>query len=250
MNLLLLNLLSSRLKWAMEEESKRQGRDIKPADVARAAGSSAASVTHWMADTNGIGAAKARLVGAYLNVDPLWLETGKGEPTPALKPLRRADDVALSKVSAIHPDDEHDDHVIYVPESKIEFSGGAGRINYELIEDEEPATYRLSWFQKYGINPERVRRFRVTGDSMVPMLYPRDTILVNTDETNIIDGKLYAIRYGDELRVKFLSRRLDGTVILRSVNPQYPDEVIAPELAQEHISVIGRVRDRSGTGGL
>lgn len=156
-----------------------------------------------------------------------------------------------SNVTAIHPDDPHPDDVVYVPESRIEFSGGNGRqAQYELVEDEEPATYRLSWFQKYSINPDRVRRFRVSGDSMVPMLYPRDTILVNTDETNIVDGKMYAIRYGDELRVKYLSRRLDGTIILRSVNPAYKDEEISPNIAQEHISIIGRVRDTSGTGGL
>jgi phage repressor protein C with HTH and peptisase S24 domain len=85
---------------------------------------------------------------------------------------------------------------------------------------------------------------------MVPMLYPRDTILVNTEETNVVDGRLYAIRYGDELRVKYLSRRLDGTMILRSVNPAYKDEEVPPQIADEHITVIGRVRDRSGTGGL
>ncbi|CUI02642.1 hypothetical protein BN2497_61 [Janthinobacterium sp. CG23_2] len=74
--------------------------------------------------------------------------------------------------------------------------------------------------------------------------------MVNTEETNIVDGRLYAIRYSDELRVKYLSRRLDGTLILRSVNPDYKDEEVPADLANEHISIIGRVRDRSGTGGL
>lgn len=135
-------------------------------------------------------------------------------------------------------------------QSEYPFSGGAGRLNYEIIEDDEPATYRLSWFQKYGLNPDRVRRFRVTGDSMEPLLFARDTILVNLDETQVVDGRLYAIRYGDQLRVKYLSRRLDGTLVLRSVNPAYKDEEVPAELANEHITVIGRVRDRSGTGGL
>lgn len=156
-----------------------------------------------------------------------------------------------SSVSAHDADDDLPDEFVYVPESKIEFSAGNGcTVTYELIEDDEPATYRRAWFQKYGINPERVRRFRVSGDSMEPMLFARDTILVNTGETNVIDGKLYAIRYGDELRVKYLFRRLDGTLTLHSVNPQYKDEEVPPELAQEHITVIGRVRDKSGTGGL
>lgn len=247
-----MKLLSERLKWAMAEASKRMGSEVKAADVARAASSSPASVNYWLTDANGIGAAKARLVGDFLGVDSLWLETGKGVANliTLTKPKYPADDRKTSRVTAIHPDDERAEDVVYVPESKIRFSAGSGQVAYELVEDEEPATYRLSWFQKYGINPERVRRFRVAGDSMVPMLYPRDTILVNTDETNIVDGKLYAIRYGDELRVKYLSRRLDGTLILRSLNPAYKDEEVSAEMAQEHISVLGRVRDRSGTGGL
>jgi phage repressor protein C with HTH and peptisase S24 domain len=154
-------------------------------------------------------------------------------------------------VFAHDAEDALPDGFIYVPESKIEFSAGNGRAAViGIVEDEVPATYRREWFQKYGINPDRVRRFRVAGDSMEPMLYARDTILVNMDETNIVDGKMYAIRYGDELRVKYLSRRIDGTLLLRSVNPAYPVEEVAAELAQEHITVIGRVRDTSGTGGL
>ena len=140
--------------------------------------------------------------------------------------------------------------MVYVPESKIAFSAGSGRIQYELIEDSEPAAYRLSWFHKHKINPDRVRRFQVAGDSMIPLLFPGDIILVNTEETNVVDGRLYAMRYGDELRVKYLSRRLDGALILRSVNPAYRDEDVSAEVANEHIAVIGRVRDRSGTGGM
>lgn len=161
------------------------------------------------------------------------------------------DKFPVSKISAFHPDDAPADNVVYVAESQISFSAGSGKVaNYELIEDQEPASYRLSWFQKYGINPAKVRRFRVAGDSMEPLLFHRDTILVNTEETNIIDNKLYAIRYGEQLRVKYLIKKLDGSLILRSVNPHYPDEHVPAELVAEHISIIGRVRDKSGTGGL
>lgn len=85
---------------------------------------------------------------------------------------------------------------------------------------------------------------------MEPMLYAGDTILVNLDEQNVVDGKMYAVRYGDDLRVKYLSRRVDGGLLLRSVNPSYPVEEVSPDLVEQHISVIGRVRDRSGTGGI
>jgi phage repressor protein C with HTH and peptisase S24 domain len=254
-----MNLLSERLRWAISEEEKRLGKPIKNAELARAAKTSSTSVGFWLDGSNGISATKARLLGEFLHVDPLWLETGEGTPGatgPQEAHVNESAD-ALRKnwrsrpsVAAFHPDDDLPDDIVLVPESRIEFSGGNGRINYELVEDQEPATYRRSWFQKYGINPERVRRFRVAGDSMEPLLYARDTILVNLDETQVVDGRLYALRYGDQLRVKYLSRRLDGTLILRSVNPSYKDEEVSSELANEHITVIGRVRDRSGTGGL
>jgi phage repressor protein C with HTH and peptisase S24 domain len=165
--------------------------------------------------------------------------------------LTNEDASLKSKILAIHPDDTLPDDMVFVPESRISFSAGNGRTaTFELIEEEEPASYRLSWFQKYRINPDRVKRFRVSGDSMEPMLFDRDTILVNMDETNIIDNKMYAIRYGDELRVKYLRKKLDGSILLRSINPLYKEEEVSPALASEHITIIGRVRDASGTGGL
>lgn len=247
----------------MEEERKRRnGKRVTKAELARVAGISDTAVGNWLKDDHGIGAVNARPVASHLHVDPLWLETGEGSPAPvgANPPLLPASgekrqgerDQPFNRsviISYDHADGVPDD-VVLVPESKIEFAGGNGRINYELVEDEEPATYRRSWFQKYGINPDHVRRFRVTGDSMEPLLFVRDTILVNLDETDIVDGRLYAIRYGDQLRVKYLSKRLDGTLVLRSVNPAYKDEEVSAELANEHVTVIGRVRDRSGTGGL
>ncbi len=226
----------------------------------RAAKASSASVNFWLNDVNGIGATKARLLGEFLHVDPVWLETGEGEPGRVVREEGQKNDDRRhgpreapqnrSGIIVYDLEDEVPDGMVLVPESRIQFAGGDGRINYELVEDEEPATYRRSWFQKRGINPDRVRRFRVVGDSMEPLLYARDTILVNLDETQVVDGRLYALRYGEQLRVKYLSLRLDGTLVLRSVNPVYKDEEVPAELANEHITVIGRVRDRSGTGGL
>lgn len=192
----------------------------------------------------GIGDALARRLESGCGKEIGWLDRPH-DPQLAGTATRR------QTIFAHDSEDDLPDGFIYVPESKIEFSAGNGRAAViGIVEDEVPATYRRDWFQKYGINPDRVRRFRVAGDSMEPMLYARDTILVNMDETSIVDGKMYAIRYGDELRVKYLSRRIDGTLLLRSVNPAYPVEEVAAELAQEHITVIGRVRDTSGTGGL
>lgn len=147
--------------------------------------------------------------------------------------------------------DELPDGVVAVPEWDVRFSAGNGHeASYEIVEDSEPAYYRRDWFTKEGINPTRVRRFRVTGNSMEPFVYAGDHVLVNLAETEVIDGKVYALRYDAELRIKRLLRHLDGTLILRSDNPQYVDEMVPPALVATHISIIGRVRDRSGSGGL
>ena len=82
------------------------------------------------------------------------------------------------------------------------------------------------------------------------MIFPGDAVLVNLDETTVQDGRLYAIRYRDEIRVRYLSRLLNGSLILRALNPNHKDEEASPEIAKEHISIIGRVRDRTGDGGM
>lgn len=158
-------------------------------------------------------------------------------------------------VVARHPDDDLGAGEIEIAEYNVKFSGGDGNvvIDYELAEESEPATYRLSWVQRMRLNPEKLKRFKVKGDSMETLLFQGDTVLVNTAENTfdqIIDGKVYAIRYGNELRVKRLFRKLDGTLTLHSDNPAHKEEVVPPALVQQHITIIGRVRDKSGSGGL
>lgn len=165
------------------------------------------------------------------------------------------DDPPQKAVVARHPDDVLGSEDIEIAEYNVRFSGGDGNvvIDYELAEESEPATYRLSWIQRMRLNPERLKRFKVKGDSMETLLFNGDTVLVNTAENEferLVDGKVYAIRYGNELRVKRLFRKLDGTLILHSDNPDHKEEVVPPALVQQHITIIGRVRDKSGSGGL
>ena len=174
-----------------------------------------------------------------------WLRDGSGNMLPA----------GNGNVVALHPEDELPDDVVQIPESKVRFSGGNGNtaIEYELAEESESATYRLSWLQRNHLNPEKLKRFKVKGDSMEPLLFHGDSVLVNLAENDIkhlADGKVYAIRYGNELRVKRLYPKLDGSLTLRSDNPSHKDEDVPPTLVQQHITIIGRVRDKSGAGGL
>lgn len=241
-----MKTLAERLADALE---KKNGGN--QSELARFIPVSPQAVQKWVAGSTEPKGKNLERVAEFLGVPAAYLKYGENysQPKATVHQLHQVSET--SNIYARHPDEPLDDSQVSIKQSKVYFSAGHGHeATYEIIEDSEPATYQLSWFQKLGINPNKVRRFKVTGDSQEPMLYEGDTVLVNMAETNIIDGKLYAIRYGNDLRVKFLSRRLDGTLILKSINPSYKDEEVPPALAEEHISIIGRVRDKSGSGGL
>jgi transcriptional regulator with XRE-family HTH domain len=168
-------------------------------------------------------------------LNAVWLSAGEGG---GIRPLG--------------PEDQASDEEVRIPESRVKFSGGPGHLmSYEVADDREPAFYRRSWFQKERINPKKTMRFRVTGRSMEPLLYPDDSILVNLEETQVREGLVYVFRQGDELKVKKLIPKSDGSLVLRSINrDEYPDDVVPADQVAELITVIGRVRDKSGRGGL
>ena len=182
----------------------------------------------------------------WLGVNATWLSDGVGE-------MLHDTPVALRgrSVQAIHPEDEPSASSVLIPVSTLEFKGGSGKeFDYTLDESEEPASYRLSFFHKTKTNPSRCKRFKVSGDSMEGTLFDGDSVLVDMGEQAVIDGRVYAIRYGNELRVKRLYKKLDGSLTLKSDNANYGEETIPPDLVAEHITIIGRVIDRSGAGGL
>jgi phage repressor protein C with HTH and peptisase S24 domain len=71
------------------------------------------------------------------------------------------------------------------------------------------------------------------------------------EETTVREGLIYVFRHGNELKVKKLIPKADGSLVLRSINrDDYPDDTVPAEVVAEQITIIGRVRDKSGRGGL
>lgn len=156
-------------------------------------------------------------------------------------------------VAVLESGEEPGDAYLQIPEYRVRFAAGNGRTAlFDELTDCVPRTYRRDWFVRAGVNPANCKCFKVHGDSMEPMLFDGDSVLVNLAETEISNGKVYAIRYGDELRIKRLYRQLNGTIILHSDNPNHlpRDEELTESQAAAHIAIIGRVRDKSGSGGL
>lgn len=143
------------------------------------------------------------------------------------------------------PEDLPDGVYALVPRVSVKLSAGEGV--EAVIEEDLPAlAFRESWLRKKHVTSRKnLRVLEVKGGSMEPYLHEGDVVLIDMGQTTIIDGEVYALRYGDELRIKRLSKRFDGGLIIRSDNPRYPEEVIAPTDA-EHVRVLGLMIWRAG----
>lgn len=82
---------------------------------------------------------------------------------------------------------------------------------------------------------------------MEPSFRDRDVLLCDTGQTEIIDGEVYALDYGGELRVKRLRKRFDGGLIILSDNTaKHPPESLSA-IDATHIKILGRVLWRGGS---
>lgn len=88
--------------------------------------------------------------------------------------------------------------------------------------------------------------FKVHGDSMEPLLWDGDTILVDCGVKDVLDGKIYAFMIRGSMRVKILHPLLRGGYLVQSLNPDIPDETL-DDGDLDAFFLIGRVRDRSGS---
>ena len=140
--------------------------------------------------------------------------------------------------------------IVAVPEYDIDFSCGNGK---SLFEDRDPVRYVYylrSWFVENSINPRRAVRVRIKGDSMKPFLWEGDSALLNLDEVHVVDGGVYAFGIDDDLFIKRLSIVPGTGLRVVSDNEAYAPQVLEYERFDGRLRVFGRVRDKSGRGGL
>lgn len=240
-----MKLLSERLKWAMSEEALRQGREIRPADIARAANSSATSANYWLTGTNGIGAAKARLLGEYLHVDPLWLETGEGVPqvrlaatSAAQEPkatIASSDDPFLAPAAHIRIGDEPE--TVPVRRVKLKLQAGVTRFETEPdLDDGGILHVPAEIIEQDQLVPHELLAIRVRGRSMEPLMFEDDVIVVDTSQKLPVEREVFALNFDGDCCVKQLVKR-NGDWYLHSLNDEFGDV----NVRSGQCSIIGQV---------
>lgn len=172
--------------------------------------------------------------------------------TPSLDTLQQlADWLGVSLQELLFGDEASSSlDIVAIPEYDVKFSCGNGVV---LFEDREPVRYVYylrKWFVENEINPRRAARGRIGGDSMEPLLFEDDSVLINFDETQVIDGKVYAFRIDDTLHIKRLALLPGVGLQVMSENPKYAPYILEFDKFEDRIHIFGRIRDKSGRGGL
>ena len=189
----------------------------------------------------------SRIIGCR----PHWIETGKGEmldtgERTSTQTVKWIDSVGEPIKAWNDEADLNQEEFVIIPRYDITVSAGNGHIVTEERQRNQGQAYRVDWLKAMGLKGHDLKSIKATGDSMLPTFGDGCTLLVDCSHKEISEGKVYVIRFGDEIRVKRIHKRPDGGVIIRSDNRDaYPDINIPPD-EMNNIEILGRVRHYSG----
>lgn len=128
---------------------------------------------------------------------------------------------------------------VMIPRLEVEASAGNGS---EVATEAGTNAYAFNhkWLNKRGLKPDTLSIISVRGDSMEPDLNDGDLVLIDLANTDLADGKIYAVQYSGSLFVKRIQYVPGDLVRLVSRNTQYaPIEIKNPEA--DGVRVVGRV---------
>ncbi|RZG74698.1 helix-turn-helix transcriptional regulator [Acinetobacter sp. WCHAc060033] len=230
-----MQTLADRLKEARIKADKTQG------DVADAAGIRQPT---YQALEAGKTKKSAYLpeIAKFLGVDVDWLKNGTVKATPS-KPRdgQPMMDVKFRGVEFWDGDTPLNEDEFEVPYYKdIELTGGCG--SFEQHDDgRRRIKYGKTAAYSSGASQTQSICMTLVGDSMEDRISAGSMIAVDLSKRDIREGKIYAFRHGQLLRVKYLIPKPDGGLIIRSHNKAYEDEHINAEEVENDINMIGWV---------
>lgn len=95
--------------------------------------------------------------------------------------------------------------------------------------------------KEYGVAPELLRDFRVTGDSMAETLRPGDRVRAVLWEDQVLtDGALYLVRTADTFLIRRVRRR-EEEVVLVADHPDVADRAVPQEEWESEFTLVARI---------
>lgn len=183
-----------------------------------------------------------------------WLRNESG----TMKPIISIETVTVGKQESSlapilaweHESDLPQGDYVFIPRLEVHLSAGNGReqVEVELIK-RLPQAFRADWIREKKLSPNKLASMNVEGDSMEPFIWDGETVVIDTSQTAVKDGKVYALWYDGGERVKRLYRLPGGALRIVSDNQNHAAiEVLADQI--EGVRIIGRVVHKQGDGGL
>jgi len=211
-----------------EEQKRRNGKRVTKAELARVAGVSDTAAGNWLKGDHGMAAVTARALGAYLKVDPLWLETGEGSPiprpmtAPVVDDLDDAPDIvrARQRIPIVGRVQAGDDGLLHIDDFNVAHPDGY-----------------LEWYATCS----DAYALRVRGESMSPRYLPGEFVGVDPcGEVLPSDEVIVLLKDGRRMLKRLLWVR-DDQACFESVNKDFPNIVIdCADIEKMHL-VLGHI---------
>lgn len=127
----------------------------------------------------------------------------------------------------------------YIKGYNIQASAGFGFENFAVEEPTRFLAFRKRWLKFRNLVADKLVVIFVKGDSMYPTIDDNDSILINTSNKTLTDGKIYVVRLGSQILVKRVQGLTNG-VRLISDNKIY-DSLDISEKELPDLEIIGQV---------
>ncbi len=229
--------------------AKKNELKLSQRKIADAAGMTPSAVNLYFKGINPLNAQFAAVLSEQLQVPVERFSTRLAEEIDKLtraspeRPAVESNAVLLGPMDVWDDDTPLDDDEVYVPFLKeVELSAGTGRTAIERS-PKQKLRFGKKTLRRQGVQPSEAVCVTVAGNSMEPVLPDGSTVGVDRGTTSIIDGKMYALDHGGQLRVKTLYRLPGGGIRMRSFNrDEHPDEEYTQtDMLNNEIAVLGRV---------
>lgn len=221
--------LRDRLKDARRKAGKTQ------AEVAEAVGMSQPAYQALESGKNQK-SAYLPLIAQFFSVDPLWLSTGDSPD---------AFDANEVKTPIVVTEDLRDQFV-WIDVVEANFSCGTGEsieFHFDAINGKIP--FPPSFLKDRNVTEKTMKIIKAKGDSMADFIKDGDLVGINLQQTDVIDGEIYAVYLAGEGMIKQIFKEADGSLVLHSLNDKYRDKVVTEENGK-NFKVIGRQIWRAG----
>lgn len=228
---------SARNTWPMEFKDRlkaaRKHAGLNQTELASRSGMTQTSISDLERGKSQSSSFVAQ-IAQVCGVSPMWLASGEGSMLP-------------QKTAEPAPGSPSEKDYALIPQYTAKGSAGNGHLN-EHVEIKGGLAFKRDWLSRLGVKEHRCSVIYAHGSSMEPSIFDGEVVLIDHDDTEPRDAKVYVLQRPDgEIIIKRLIKQMAGWVI-RSDNEdkrRYPDEPISADSLQQ-IEVVGRVVWRGG----